>query len=113
LEFSKPYSDKTAELIDQEVKNMVELQYERAKKVLSDNKEGLSKLAAILLEKEVIFSEDLEKIFGPRKGHKPEEIRKLPKKKKDIVETTAVVEKPVKKITRKPKKSADSEDNNK
>ena len=111
--FSKPYSDKTAELIDQEVKNMVELQYERAKKVLSDNKEGLSKLAAILLEKEVIFSEDLEKIFGPRKGHKPEEIRKLPKKKKDIVETTAVVEKPVKKNTRKPKKSADSEDNNK
>lgn len=111
--FSKPYSDKTAELIDQEVKSMVELQYERAKKILSDNKDGLSKLAAILLEKEVIFSEDLEKIFGPRKGHKPEEIRKSPKKKKELTETVEVAEKPAKKVSRKPKKSADSDDNNK
>jgi len=90
--FSKPYSDKTAELIDQEAKNMVEQQYERAKKILSDHKEGLVQLAKILLEKEVIFSEDVEKIFGPRKGHKPEEIRKLTKTKKAIEEAVVVGE---------------------
>ena len=76
--FNKPYSEKTAELIDQEVNKLIDTQYERAKKVLKENKSGLEKLASQLLEKEVIFSEDLEKIFGKRKG-KPEE--KLVKKK--------------------------------
>jgi AFG3 family protein len=65
--FTKPYSEKTAELIDKEVNKIVEEQYERAKYVLSNNLEGLKKLAEQLLEKEVIFSEDLEKIFGKRK----------------------------------------------
>jgi AFG3 family protein len=65
--FTKPYSEKTAELIDKEVNNIVEEQYERAKKVLRNNLDGLKKLAEQLLEKEVIFSEDLEKIFGKRK----------------------------------------------
>ncbi len=71
--FGKPYSEKTAELIDEEAKNIVETQYERAKQILRDNKEGLDKLAQKLLEKEVIFSEDLEEIFGKRKGGIPEE----------------------------------------
>ena len=66
--FTKPYSDKTAEKIDADVKAMVEEQYERAKEVLRNNMEGLSKLAETLLEKEVIFSDDLERIFGKRKG---------------------------------------------
>ena len=66
--FSKPYSDKTAEKIDAEVKAMVEEQFERAKEVLRNNKEGLTELAETLLEKEVIFSDDLERIFGKRKG---------------------------------------------
>lgn len=83
--FSKPYSDKTAELIDQEVKAMVETQYERAKKILTENKEGLSQLAGILLEKEVIFSDDVEKIFGPRKGRQPEDFKRPAKKRKQIV----------------------------
>ncbi len=65
--FTKPYSEKTAETIDKEVSNIVEKSYNRAKKVLIDNREGLNQLANILLEKEVIFSEDLEKIFGKRK----------------------------------------------
>jgi cell division protease FtsH len=65
--FTKPFSEKTAETIDKEVSNMVETSYNRAKKVLTDNREGLNQLANILLEKEVIFSEDLEKIFGKRK----------------------------------------------
>jgi len=67
--FSKPYSEKTAELIDNEVKVIIDQAYERAKAVLIENKEGLIKLAQLLLDREVIFSEDLEAIFGPRKSH--------------------------------------------
>ena len=65
--FSKPYSEKTAQLIDEEVSSMVEEAYKRTKKILSENKEKLTQLAELLLEKEVIFKEDLEKIFGKRK----------------------------------------------
>jgi ATP-dependent metalloprotease FtsH len=64
--FQKPYSEKTAETIDQEISKLLESAYERAKKVLIDNKENLEKLAKVLLEKEVIFREDLEEIFGKR-----------------------------------------------
>lgn len=69
--FNKPYSEKTAELIDKEAKKIVSGAYDRAKKVLIDNKEGLIQLAELLLEKEVIFSDDLEKIFGKRKNGNP------------------------------------------
>jgi ATP-dependent Zn protease len=65
--FSKPYSDKTAELIDQEVSDMIEKAYDRTKKLLEQNKDKLTLLATALLEKEVIFKEDLEGIFGKRK----------------------------------------------
>jgi AFG3 family protein len=80
--FNKPYSEKTAELIDQEVNRLVETQYERAKKVLTESRTGLEKLAQQLLEKEVIFSEDLEKIFGKRKEKTEEKAleKKLPGK---------------------------------
>ena len=64
--FTKPYSEKTAELIDSEAKNIVAVEYERAKKILNDNALGHNKLAELLIEKEVIFAEDLEKIFGKR-----------------------------------------------
>ncbi|MGQ9845977.1 MAG: ATP-dependent zinc metalloprotease FtsH [Bacteroidales bacterium] len=64
--FTKPYSEKTAELIDQEVKLNVQIQYERAKQILLEHKEGLDRLANLLLEKEVIFTEDVELIFGKR-----------------------------------------------
>jgi AFG3 family protein len=66
--FTKPYSDKTAEVIDEEVHKLVNDCYERAKQVLSLNMKGLTELAEILLEKEVIFSEDLERIFGKRRA---------------------------------------------
>ncbi len=66
--FQKPYSEKTAEVIDQEVSLIVEQQYERAKKILTENKDKHAHLAELLLDKEVIFGEDLEKIFGKRKG---------------------------------------------
>ena len=64
--FNKPYSEKTAETIDEEVKILIDAQYKRAKSILSAHKKGLKQLAEILLEKEVIFSDDLEKIFGKR-----------------------------------------------
>ena len=101
--FSKPYSDKTAELIDQEAKLMVEQQYERAKKILSDNKSGLTQLAKILLEKEVIFSEDVEKIFGPRKGRQPEEMKKPSKKNKTVAKTIGSKETQATKVRAKTK----------
>jgi len=66
--FTKPYSEKTAELIDKEVKDIVDESYKRAIMVLEKNMKGLRELAELLLEKEVIFSEDLERIFGKRKG---------------------------------------------
>jgi AFG3 family protein len=69
--FTKPYSEKTAELIDSESKLLIETQYVRALKVLNENKEEHQKLSELLLEKEVIFSEDLENIFGKRKWGKP------------------------------------------
>lgn len=64
--FTKPYSEKTAELIDTEAKEIVASEYKRAKKILQENATGHNTLAELLIEKEVIFSEDLEKIFGKR-----------------------------------------------
>jgi cell division protease FtsH len=64
--FTKPYSEATAEVIDQEIKKIIDEAYERAKMILSENKDKLEKLAEILLKKEVIFREDLEHIFGKR-----------------------------------------------
>ena len=64
--FSKPYSERTAELIDQEISSIIETQYERAIKLLEDNKDKLTELAEVLLKKEVIFKDNLEAIFGKR-----------------------------------------------
>ena len=64
--FNKPYSERTAELIDEEVKRMINEQYERAKMGLTEHKEGHNQLAQLLMEKEVIFAEDVEHIFGKR-----------------------------------------------
>ena len=64
--FNRPYSEKTAELLDVKVKNMVNEQYERAKKILSEHRDGHAKLSQLLIDKEVIFAEDVEEIFGKR-----------------------------------------------
>ena len=64
--FTKPFSEKTAEAIDFEVHKMVEDAYERAKQILSENRDKLDKLASLLIEREVIFREDLEEIYGKR-----------------------------------------------
>ena len=73
--FTKPYSEKTAELIDKEISEIIETQYQRAIKLLEDNKDKLTQLAEVLLEKEVIFKDNLQKIFGKRPfGEKEEDI---------------------------------------
>ena len=64
--FVKPYSDDTAKLIDTEISSMIEAQYARAIELLDNNKEKLTVLAELLLEKEVIFKDDLERVFGKR-----------------------------------------------
>ena len=71
--FSKPYSEQTAELIDNEISDIIEKQYQRAIKLLEENKDKLTELAEVLLEKEVIFKDNLEKIFGKR-AFGPEEV---------------------------------------
>jgi cell division protease FtsH len=87
FELGKPYSEKTAELIDKEVKELVERIHNKTERLLKENFEGFSQLAAILLEKEVIFADDLERIFGPRAGSSADEpVKKDPE---ELVEQTA------------------------
>ena len=73
--FSKPYSEETARVIDKEISELIEGQYERAIKLLEENKDKLNELADILIEKEVIFKDDLEAIFGERLFNKEIEIK--------------------------------------
>ncbi|MFN2262204.1 MAG: ATP-dependent zinc metalloprotease FtsH, partial [Psychroflexus sp.] len=70
--FTKPYSDKTSELIDEEISKIIEEQYNRAIQILNDHKDELTELAELLLDKEVIFKDDLVNIFGERPFKKPE-----------------------------------------
>ncbi len=74
MSLTKPYSENTAEKIDAEVKAMVEGAYTRALRTLEEHRDGLTRLAELLLEREVIFAEDLEKIFGKRPGEAPKEM---------------------------------------
>ena len=70
--FTKPYSEETAVLIDKEISDIIEEQYDRAVKLLEENKDKLTELAEVLLDKEVIFKDNLEKIFGKRAFDKEE-----------------------------------------
>jgi cell division protease FtsH len=88
--FTKPYSEVTAETIDKEISRIIENQYQRAVQLLIDNKDKLTQLANKLLEKEVIFKEDLEKIFGKRKFE--EEIPAEETKKEETKETKESLE---------------------
>ncbi|MCC7301208.1 MAG: ATP-dependent zinc metalloprotease FtsH [Bacteroidia bacterium] len=94
--FQKPYSEKTAQTIDEEVSKLIEKAYNRTKQLLASNKDKLTQLANQLLEKEVIFKEDLETIFGKRPFYKAEIL--LPEIEKKNGETHSV-----------PKKDPDSE----
>jgi cell division protease FtsH len=126
--FTKPYSEKTAELIDQEVNLIIAESFVRAKEVLKNNMKGLTELAELLLDKEVIFSEDLESLFGKKKAellkderdakaklpaapleinnHEVEsrKIKKTKLEKKEIVFETGIPDKVEKKLKPKKKK---------
>ena len=65
-QFQKPYSETTAKIMDDEVLRMINEQYDRAKRILSEHKEGHAQLAQLLIDREVIFAEDVERIFGKR-----------------------------------------------
>ena len=91
--FNKPYSEKTSETIDEELKKLIDSQYARAKAILKKNKKGLTELAEILLEKEVIFSDDLEKIFGKRPWKTEEALPESPAKEATKPKVKAVKEK--------------------
>ena len=65
-QFQKPYSETTAKIMDDEVLHMINEQYERAKNILTEHAEGHAQLAQLLVDREVIFAEDVEKIFGKR-----------------------------------------------
>ena len=90
--FSKPYSEKTAQIIDEEISKIIEAQYIRSKELLTKHKEKLSKLADLLLEKEVIFKENLEEIFGKRpwQNNDEQKVEKeaIPQKNGSMVDTT-------------------------
>ena len=73
----KPYSEQTAETIDQEISKIIEKQYARAIEMLENNREKLDQLANLLLEKEVIFKENVEEIFGKRPWDKEEEKKEV------------------------------------
>ena len=81
-DLTKPFSEKTAELIDEEVKKLVSMIHERTLKILTEHKEGFLQMAALLLEKEVIFADDVEKILGPKV--KPAEDEQTPEDKADV-----------------------------
>ena len=88
---TKPYSEKTAEVIDSEVSKLVEQAYREAVKILTEHREGLTQLANKLIEKEVIFGEDLEVIFGKRPWTK-EDMEEKPLEDETSKETTAETE---------------------
>ena len=102
--FTKPYSEETAKIIDQEIKKIIDTQYERAKSILKKHEDKLHQLSNKLLETEVIFKEDLEDIFGKRPFQKEE----IDNNKQEISKKT---KKTVSKKTTEAKKSTDSNSN--
>ena len=103
--FTKPYSEETARQIDNEVQKIINEQYNRAKQILLNNKEGHNQLAKVLLEREVIYSEDVEHIFGKRAWvSRSEEILELQEKDRKEEETTNHA-------TAEMKESSDNSDN--
>ncbi len=87
--FSKPYSEDTAKVIDEEISKLIEGQYERAQAILTEHKDKLIQLADLLCEKEVIFQQDLENIFGKRPFDKPETAENTIQPQSDTEETIA------------------------
>lgn len=111
--FVKPFSEKTAQAIDEEVSALVEKAYQRAHQVLIDNKEKVEQLAALLLEKEVIFREDLEKIFGARPYEDSTHVQLLDESQKNDVKVEVNGSEPVSNIKETENKSPETETDSK
>ena len=92
--FQKPYSDTTAQVIDDEVMKLIAGQYERAKQILTEHKEGHNRLAQLLIDREVIFAEDVEEIFGKRPwaSRSSEIMQEEEKESVESVQETSVAE---------------------
>jgi cell division protease FtsH len=108
--FNKPYSEKTAQTIDEEVKALIDVQYDRAKSILRKNKKGLQQLGDLLLEKEVIFSDDLEKIFGKRPWASSHDELPKPKAKLKAKAKTSAKPKEESKVSNKSKNIEEPKD---
>lgn len=108
---TKPYSERTAETIDAEVRKIIEEAYTVAKNILLEHKESLGKLARLLLEKEVIFKEDLEAIFGARPGEASPEEKKEEVEKKINQKVEALEKKENSDDTSETEKPEDNKDN--
>jgi AFG3 family protein len=105
--FGKPFSEKTNEIIDKEISTIVEKAYARAKQLLIDNREGLEKLAQKLLEKEVIFSDDLVEIFGKRPwGIEPLSVKQHLAKRKSRKKVKAEKDDSAQSVQEKPAKTS-------
>lgn len=107
--FTKPYSDKTAEQIDLEVKALIDEAYSMAENILKKHSDGLNKLAEMLIEKEVVFGEDLEDIFGKRRDEKGNEVETM---SRGVREERKEAEKEIKEIENK-EREADIQTNEK
>lgn len=103
--FNRPYSEKTAELIDEEVKRMINEQYARAKKILSEHTKEHNELAQLLIDKEVIFAEDVERIFGIRQWTSRSEEIIAAKESKDAADAEKIL---IKELEEKEKEEAKS-----
>ena len=92
--FQKPYSDTTAQVIDDEVMKLIAGQYERAKQILTEHKDGHNRLAQLLIDREVIFAEDVEEIFGKRPwaSRSSEIMQEEAKESVESVQETSVAE---------------------
>ena len=99
--FSKPFSEKTNEVIDAEIKKIIEDAYARAVEILTENKDGLKQLAAKLLDKEVIFGEDLEQVFGKRPWRNAMELMEAEEEAADKKKKELASKKKTKKVTAK------------
>ena len=105
MAFTKPYSERTAQQIDDEVRVLIAKAREMAEKVIDENREGLIQLAELLLEREVVFTEDVERIFGKRGGKADSEVKENaePKANQEVAESVEPVEKPEVKEEAEPK----------
>jgi len=110
--FSKPFSEKTNEIIDDEVKTIVEDCYKNALELLSKNRDGLEQLAQKLLDKEVIFREDLEKIFGKRPWDDEHTLIVEPKEDKKSTKKTTAKKKSTSETEKKKDETADKKEAN-